>query len=456
MFRRTSLAVSAATFAALGLALTPGCSQSTDSGSPGGASIAGATLRTRVVVPSTVAARVDGFGSSSAALSGQNAALGLEELSYAVRSIAICKNITVAGSGFSNPQDCLTVYDAAPVAELEYDPSGDLLPLAAAARSVDAPFADLMTAAGRARLASTRTITAADVREYQYGYITWYPAIKVKASVAITGGPTLKTHDGPTSVVVMPGGFRQYVTTAATALAADVAAERAVVLLPNGGNWFKFQRPLVIGEADVSSDAADGGASDAGGSDAGSTGGFDLDLVFDPDALVAAFTADATSSPRVSLVDSSGAGFAVPMLDLAPIVRTTGKTTVREEWTADLGGGLAYRLSLYGVDPDPNRTIYGVLSRMIMTGSSIAPMDWFDAPKIAGVTAETDGTRTFTDAMGEPVVRGFQRTPSAADAGATTSAEVRCTGHDERPMPHGFFIGGCATGTWRAVTFTAR
>ncbi len=438
---------------AFGLILVAACSDSTSGGSSGAgdAGAATATLRTRIIVPPTKAARQDGYGTSSSALSGQNAAAGLEELSYAIRSIAICKNMTTVGTGFSNPQDCLTVYDAAPVPELEYDPSGDLLPLASAARGLDAPFVDLMTAAGRARLATTRALSAADVREYQYGYITWYPPIKVKASVAITGASAMYTRDGATSVVVMPDGYRHYVTTASAPFSSAASAERAVVISPNGGNWFKFQRPLVILASDVTAAPEADASAEAGAGGAG----IDLDLVFDPEAMITAFTERASES-NAPLVDSTGAGFHVPMLDLAPIVRTAGKTTVREDWVADLGGGFGYRLSLYGLEPDPNRTIYGVLSRMFTTNNTVAASDWFAGQKIAGVSVAADGTRTFVDPSGEPIVRGFTRTAVAADAGATTNGEIRCTGNDERPMPHGFFLPGCATGTWRAVTFTAR
>lgn len=450
--------------AASGGATIVDAGQVTDSGAS-----SARTLRTRVLVPPSLrAARQDGFGSSSAALSGQNTEADLVELAYAVRTIAICRTITTAGSAFSSPTDCLTVYDAPPVTELAYDPAGSLASLAAIARTLNAPFVDLMTTEGRARLAGTHTITSTDAHEYQYGYITWYPPIKVRGSVRVSAASTLRTHDGETTVIVMPDGFRQYITTSPTPLA-SASAERAVVILPNGGNWFKFQRPLVIAPGDVSRalDAGTPGGGDGGGDaggDAGdpvaagaaASGDYDLDLVFDPEALLSAFSERALESSRVSLVDSSGAGIHVPMLDLAPIVRTAGKTTVREEWTADLGASLGYRLSLYGLDPDPNRAIYGVLSRLTMTGSAVASGDWFDAPKIAGVTVAPDGSLSFQDAAGTDVVRAFTRPPTAAAAGVTESAEVRCTGHAERPMPHGFFLPECAIGAWRTVTFTAR
>jgi hypothetical protein len=91
-----------------------------------------------------------------------------------------------------------------------------------------------------------------------------------------------------------------------------------------------------------------------------------------------------------------------------------------------------------------------------MTAANLEAREWMNAPKIARTEVAGDGSLSFAETEGPPVVRGFQRTATAPATGATVSAEVRCTGHDERPSPHGFFLPGCATGTYRAVTFTAR
>jgi len=456
MQKTAAAAVGLLAMAMLGGAIgAAGCSADSG-GSAGGATTR--KLRVRLVAPPTKAADESAFGSSAAALSGQNGAAGLESLRFAIRNVSICRSLTPQGTGFSNPTGCISVYDGPRVPELEYDPNGDLTGLAAAARANDAPFVDLATAAGRAAITGTHEIMTSEIGEYQYGIITWYPPIKFQSSVNVDATTTLRTRDGVTSSrLVGADGYRQYLTTASAPLASAAPSELAVVLLPNGGNWFKFQTPLTIGSAAAAA-AADAGSAD-GGADAGDvgTGEFiDVDLVFDAEALVSAFTANAGDSPRVCLVDGTGAGFDVPMLDLAPIVRTDARAPSREDWVADLGGGVGYRLSLYGVTPDANRRVYGVLSRSVMTAANVVPREWFNAPKIARVELAADGTLAFAETEGPPVVRGFRRTPTEATTGATVSAEVRCTGHDERPSPHGFFLPGCATGTYRAVTFTAR
>ncbi len=125
------------------------------------------------------------------------------------------------------------------------------------------------------------------------------------------------------------------------------------------GQLVSLSKPAPHTETDA---AATGGA--------GVAGGFALDPVFDPDPTLSAFTTGAGASPRTVLIDSADQGFHVPMLDLAPIVRVAGAASTPEEWSADLGDGYAYRLSLFGARPDPNRTIFGVLSRLAMTGTA--------------------------------------------------------------------------------------
>ncbi len=411
------------------------------------------TLRMRMIEPPANTTQAASDGTTAVALAGQNGTVGLESLRYAIETVKICQSMTIMGTGFSNPVGCLEIYRGPDAPSLRYDPADDLTGLAAAARADDAPFVDLATAEGRAQITGSREIMSNELGQYAYGIITWYPPIKVQATVTIDGATTLRTHDGDTgSRLVGADGFRQYLTTSPTAFASTATSDPAVVLLPNGGNWFKFQRPLDL-EAAAAAPAAGSGT---GSGSAVGTGEFiDVDLVFDPSAVITAYSERAADSPRVSLVDATGAGFEIPMLDLAPIVRTQGRDGVREDWLADLGGGASYRLSLYGVTADANREVYGVLSRMMMTGSSVAPMDWFQAPKIAGIEVAADGTFSFSDAEGAAVVRGFARTALAPSAGATVAAEVRCTGHDETPSPHGFFIAGCAAGTWRAVSFVA-
>jgi hypothetical protein len=175
----------------------------------------------------------------------------------------------------------------------------------------------------------------------------------VQASVNVDATTTLRARDAVTgSRLVGTDAVRQYLTTATVPFASGAPSELARVLLPNGGIWFKFQTPLNLGSVAASADA---GVVDAG---AAGTGEFiDVDLVFDPEGIVSAFSSNAADSSRVFLVDGTSAGFDVPMLDLAPIVRLRGQSPSREDSLADLGGGVGYRLALYGVRDDANRRV---------------------------------------------------------------------------------------------------
>jgi len=66
-------------------------------------------------------------------------------------------------------------------------------------------------------------------------------------------------------------------------------ADKAVVILGNGGNWFKFQNPLDITQADIDQKRQ-----------------WVLDLVFNPEGLVKGFSGD--GSTRGNIREQSEAG----------------------------------------------------------------------------------------------------------------------------------------------------
>jgi len=66
-------------------------------------------------------------------------------------------------------------------------------------------------------------------------------------------------------------------------------AEKAVVILGNGGNWFKFQNPLDISQEDIDEKRQ-----------------WVLDLVFNPEGIVKGFSGD--GSTRGNIREQSEAG----------------------------------------------------------------------------------------------------------------------------------------------------
>jgi hypothetical protein len=277
---------------------------------------------------------VAGGGQQLLAFSGGGAVRpGLESLEYYITSVQICETMEAQGSGFSNPAGCLQLYSG-DVAGLSYGLEDDWTPLADAARAMTTGFVDLLNPSSRAALNATTELRQDHVRAYNYGIINWSLPIKVKASIPLADGTTvLYTHDGTTQFeTVGVDNWRHYFTSPSTPL--DVApAEKAVVLLPNGGNWFKFQNPLTITQADIDERRQ-----------------WVLDLVFNPEGIVKGFAGSGISQSNLEERDGSGGitrAITVPMLDLAPIPHRQSEQVVRESYLASMVvGSQAFDLRL--------------------------------------------------------------------------------------------------------------
>jgi hypothetical protein len=341
---------------------------------------------------------------------------GLESLSYYIYSVQICESLEASGSGFNNPRGCLELYSAADRSALNYDLDGNWTALADAARARTEGFVDLLDPTSRATLGGTTPLQSEHVRSYHYGIITWSLPIKVKATVALGDGSVLYTHDGPTRVqTIGADNFRDYFTEPSTAL--NVApAEPAVVILGNGGNWFKFQNPLVISQADLDQKRQ-----------------WVLDLVFNPEGIVKGFSGDGAGRGNVRELNGSGPavrGITVPMLDLAPVPHRASEQVVRESYLGAMtvgGNHFDARIELYSVEGDPNRTVYGVDVKSLVTArtSNVPP----DMSKISSLTTETDGSLSFLSFRGTPVISGFHR---VAEELGTTTASIKCATHADR------------------------
>lgn len=351
-----------------------------------------------------------GLSSMQSALVGQTQASGLASLKYYVTSIQICESMEVQGSGFSNTQGCLQIYEGETNEAFDYkDPTQDFVSQAAAARASDEGFINLLDADSRAKLATATTVSADDARSYNWGLINWYLPIKVKADIEMSDGTVLYTHDGTTTSRAFTGGGGggagyNYTTTASTAFTQGPSDE-AVVMLPNGGTWFRFQNPLVIGTADV--DAATE---------------FDLDLAFNPEGLVKANSSGATNGPP--LVDAEGRSIEVPFLDVSPIPHRANETVVRQTYVGNVGGTSAFdiRLEFYTVKEDASATLYGVAVTSLAT--SLTGLSLPTLPRASFVETAADGSFTLQDWAKRSIISGFQR---QTEIGAETAASVHCS-----------------------------
>ena len=392
-----------------------GSGGSGNGGSSGTPTAAGIQMR----VATTVAS--GGWGQNLLAFSGGGAVRpGLESLEYYIYSVQICESMQTSGSGFSNPSGCLTLYSG-DSSRLTYDVNGDWTALADQARELDDGFVNLLDASSRAQLEAVTELQSEHVRSYNYGIITWSLPIKVKASIPMGDGTFLYTHDGPTTFeTVGADNFRHYYTSATTSLA-TAPSEKAIVLLGNGGNWFKFQNPLTVTSADIEQRRQ-----------------WVLDLVFNPEGIVKGFAGDAIGSG--SLEERNGEGtpiraVTVPLLDLAPIPHRQDQQVVRESYLASMSvGARAFdvRLELYSAEGDPAQTVYGVDVKTLVTAASTSVPP--EISKVSYVVTGDDGSLSFESFKHSPLVSGFTR---VSEVLGTTHALVSCGTHADRERAEG-------------------
>jgi hypothetical protein len=363
-----------------------------------------------------------GGGQNLLVFAGGGASLrpGIDSLEYYINSVQICESMQPSGSGFSNPAGCLELYRG-DQSHLHYELDGDWTSLADEARGLNAGFVDLLDPAALATLNATTELTSEHVRSYNYGIITWSLPVKVKATIPLGDGGFLYTHDGTTTFnTIGVDNFKHYYTAPATSLT-TAPAEKAVVLLGNGGNWFKFQNALTIGQADIDERRQ-----------------WVLDLVFNPDGIVKGYAGSGVTSGNLEEQNDQGnplRSITVPLLDLAPIPHRSDEQVVRESYLAHLnvgGGAFDLRLELYSVESDPSHTVYGVDAKTLVTSASTSTPS--EAAKVSFVVPEGDGALTFQSFTSSPIISGFHRLTEEL---ATTTASVKCASHDDRAGAEG-------------------
>jgi hypothetical protein len=364
---------------------------------------------------------------------------GLVNLEYYIYAVSICESLEPSGSGFSNPSGCLQLYSG-DQSRFSYDINGDWTHLADEARATDDGFVDLLDPSSRAALGNTTALGSSEVRSYHYGIITWSLPIKVKATIPLGDGSFLYTHDGTTTYQIIGADhYKDYYTSPAIPL--DVGpAEKAVVILGNGGNWFQFQNPLTITQEDLDQKRQ-----------------WVLDLVFNPEGIVKGFSGEGSSRGNLREQSEAGAqlrGITVPMLDLAPVPHRADQEVERESYIANVQAGsqnVDTRIELYSVAGDPSATVYGVDVKTLVRpeGHSVPP----EISKISSLATESDGSLSFKSFSGTSVISGFHR---VAEEHGTTHATLVCAGYGNSAAANGgaaIIMDGCPSANLD-VTFT--
>lgn len=378
---------------------------------------------------------------SYATSAGGASATQLESLKYYIGEISICESLTTSGTAYSSPTNCFTVYTGPSNSTLF--PAGgagsnpDYASMVTYASSITDGFIDLMDSTSRDKITtggSSGVASAVKAGSYKWGYISWAYPIKVKATVT-AGATTLYTHPGTTT----NRSGSSALTTAST-LFTTASAEEAIVSLPNGGTWFKFQNPFVVTDADVTAKTE-----------------YQLDLTFNPDNLIRGFaytgSGGSNTPSNLNYYDGTNDGthnaINVPFIDLTPVPRKSTDLTIVETYTATTLSGTTdtfkIRLELYYNSSDSTKSIYGATLRVLPLSST----QWAtDIQKISFVKTASDGTLSFNDYADNPIISGFTRQTTV---GGTTTATLPCSG---AYASTNFAPTGCASGSSVTTTFS--
>ncbi|MBI1908863.1 MAG: hypothetical protein HYS22_01680 [Deltaproteobacteria bacterium] len=364
------------------------------------------------------------------ALVGQATATGLQSMKYYITSITICEKIDTSGSAYNNPTGCLELYKGNQSdSRYTYTLDQDFAPFGDVARGSDDGFVDLIDDTSRATLKTDKTLTTADVRSYNYGYINWYLPVKLKAEVTMADGTTYRTADGTTATVDSNQGP---MTTATDDFSMISSAKEAVVVLGNGGSWFRFQNPFVITQADIDNNVQ-----------------FALDLTFNPEGLIKAYSPGLGGCGSCILKDTVGNQLLVPMISLTPVPHKTSESVTKETYMATVSSGadnFDIRLEFYSVQGDLTKTIYGVDTATLINSKTTTAVSPFS--KVSFVKTGSDGNLELQDYRGTtgPLLTKFQR---QTEVGTSFTATLHCTDSSQG----GFTFDGCSN-TTQEVTFT--
>lgn len=341
-------------------------------------------------------------------LVGQADSAHLESLKYMIGDITICKNLTVNGSGHSGGEGCLTIYanrDNNDAPASEGGATGQ--ELYDYAQASDADHIDLMDPESVAKLSAALQIDSSHVGIYKFATITWFPVIKLTAEVPFLGGDeamSLFTKDAVPQTITSGVDNRVSFATHVDAITTG-PAEEAMVVSPNGGNWFSFAKPLEITEADID-DKVD----------------YALDLAFNPDYVVKGVVGNSGeiiegTGPYPTDGDPNPVyAIKLPMLALTPIAHRASESVAREEYVLDIGGERPHkrRVHLYYVAEDATKAVRGVEMQTIFTEDT--PSDPGEADKAYKVTEGDDGV-VIENSNNDKLFVDFVRLEAAGDTG---------------------------------------
>ncbi len=333
---------------------------------------------------------------------GQVEVSNLSGLKYYITDISICKSMAINGTGYSGQSGCISVFSQ----EHAYD--YDTFIADGAAQETE-KFIDLMNAADLAKLTKTTYLTGEHVGDYYYGKVDHYRPVKVTASVKLNNDTTVYTKNGTSEWISGSGINATYVTKVDDIT--EGPAEESIVVLPNGGAWFKFEKPFTLTAEDVENETT-----------------FQMKLAFNPEGVIKAY--NQTSGNQVIQDDTSNYGIVVPLMPFTPVIYRASETAKKESYLFSYTGtnvstfnSFDFRLELYTVDEDTSNSIYAADTlQLLIRDYDDTNTDVTQVYRPFSVTASGDATPvySFFNWLNDNFITGFTRSTNAGETGTAT------------------------------------
>jgi hypothetical protein len=387
----------------------------------------GSTAKIRLipnVIAGTQASTAEATGSGLTAQRsglrvGSPTAMDLKSLKYFVSSIQLCQDVTAMGSGYSNTQGCIQLYqnmDSGSPSYATYDAT------AAMADTTAGRYVDLMTAEGQATLRKPVTLDvqvapesdgaapnandsdggASQVGAYRFGLINFYRPIKVTAEFPVLGQPGQYFRTRAVNRVVdttAPGStFNSEQVQIGDTLSGPT--EETTYMLNNGGALFTFQKPFMVTQADVDAKAE-----------------IKVDLVFNPENFGQAYESMGCAGSHDSSICDTANNVVIdmPYVRMNPVPRKSGERTHKETYFMDYDVASKLRIELYYNDGDVEAGVQGVDAAVVYDATATMPNNNVIASNYVSQTGSvrtSDASVTLMDYQHTPNLEGLLRRQS--------------------------------------------
>lgn len=338
----------------------------------------------------------------SAAVNGQVTAADLESLKYYITDISICKGMTINGTGYSDQSGCISVYRA----ERRYDYDTFVAEDAALETT---HYVDLMSASALSNLSGTTYLSSDHIGDYHYGKVDHYRPVKLTASIKLNDDTVVYTKGGTSTLISGSGVDATYVTEVSDITTGP--AQESIVVLNNGGSWFKFEKPFRLTAEDVANETT-----------------FQMKLAFNPDGVIKAY--NYISSNQVIQDAVNEYGIEVPLMPFTPVIYRSSETAKKESYLfsynrTDMSpyNSFDFRLEIYTVEQDAGDSIYAADTLKLLLGASEdtgTNVTQIYRPFSVTVSDDEIPVYAFVNWLNNDFITHFTRATNVGDTGTAT------------------------------------